>query len=101
MPDQIAAIVVSYNHLAEIQGAVTALRTQTRRPDLILVVDNGSTDGSGEWLAEQSDVILLSQSNLGTSGGFGLGLTYMLDNGVDWGWLFDDDAHPAPGALQA
>lgn len=101
MSDRIAAVVVTHNRLPEIKGAVAALRAQTRRPDLILVIDNGSTDGTREWLAAQSDLCVLHQSNLGMSGGIRRGLTYVLENGFDWGWVLDDDAHPEPGALEA
>ena len=55
-PDSIAAIVVTFNRLALLQECVAALRSQTRRPDEIILINNGSTDGTAKWLAEQSDL---------------------------------------------
>lgn len=101
MVERIAAIVISHDRIAEIQGSIAALRGQTRRPDALIVVDNASADGSLEWLDAQADVRTLRQGNLGASGGIRTGLAYALAQGFDWCWLFDDDAHPAPGALAA
>ena len=46
---RIVAVVVTFNRLALLQGLVARLR---RTPGLaeVLVVDNASTDGTGEWL---------------------------------------------------
>ncbi len=44
----ISAIVCAYNEAAYLPACIHALLAQTRRPDEIIVVDNASTDGSGE-----------------------------------------------------
>ena len=46
----ICTVVVTFNRLELLQGAVSALKKQTFPSD-ILVVNNGSTDGTSEWLA--------------------------------------------------
>lgn len=100
MGERIAAIVISHNRMAETQGCIDALRHQTRLPDQIIVVDNGSTDSSRAWLSAQQDIHLITQANLGTSGALRNGLEYAVTNDYDWAWCFDDDAHPAPDALR-
>ena len=57
----VSVIAVSCNALANTQRCVESLRraADPRFPQEILVVDNGSTDGSVEWLAAQSDVRLI------------------------------------------
>ena len=47
---RIVAVVVTFNRLALLQRLVARLR-EVPEVDEILVVDNASTDGTGEWLA--------------------------------------------------
>ncbi|MDB5174895.1 MAG: hypothetical protein JWN51_3668, partial [Phycisphaerales bacterium] len=35
----------------------------------IFVIDNASEDGTSDWLKDQSDLTVISQANLGSSGG--------------------------------
>lgn len=62
----VSAIVVSWNSMPLIQQAVDSVRRQTHRPVEIIVVDNGSTDGTLAWLRQQPDLQVLANSeNLG------------------------------------
>ena len=98
---KLAAIVVTFNRLAQLQITLPALRDQ--QVDHIVVVDNASTDGTHDWLATQADArvhILTLSDNTGGAGGFESGMAYAkasLD--PDWVVLMDDDARPDPGAL--
>ncbi len=99
-PDErIVAVVVTFNRLALLQGLVAELR---RTPGLaeVVVVDNASTDGTGEWLAGQDDLhgVTLGD-NLGGAGGFHEGLRLAMDHGADLAWLMDDDGLPTSGCL--
>ncbi|MCC7013800.1 MAG: glycosyltransferase [Planctomycetes bacterium] len=61
-------VVVSYNALDKTRKCVEALRAAAdpRHPTELLFVDNGSSDGSAEWLADQPDIELIrNTSNLG------------------------------------
>ena len=99
-PNSIAAVVLTRNRLALLQRCMAALRAQTRPLDAIIVVDNGSTDGTREWLAGESDVRVIQQENLGCAGGFYTGMKAGYDQGYDWLWCQDDDGCPAPDCLQ-
>ena len=46
-------IIPNYNGLKFMEECLRSLRAQTYRSFKILVVDNGSSDGSAEWLKEQ------------------------------------------------
>lgn len=103
---KVCAVVVTYNRLTLLQSALDALRHQTRVPDRILVVDNGSTDNTGSWLAaeverDQKNLIrVITQSNLGSSGGVFTGIQSAYRDGFDWFWCLDDDTIPGPSALE-
>ena len=94
------AVVVTYNRRALLTECITALRNQTHRPDEILVVNNGSTDDTANWLAEQSDLIFINQNNQGSSGGFNTGIKWAYENGYSWIWCMDDDGYPKENALE-
>lgn len=102
MPGPIVAVVVTRDRLALLRQCVEALRSQTRRPDRVLVVDNASSDGTAEWLASQDDVETLRLDvNVGGAGGFHAGLRRAHADGAEWAWLMDDDTIPRPDALEA
>jgi rhamnopyranosyl-N-acetylglucosaminyl-diphospho-decaprenol beta-1,3/1,4-galactofuranosyltransferase len=101
LPDPtIAAVIVTYNRLALLKGCIAAVRAQSRPAQEIIVVDNGCTDGSSEWLAEQSDLTIIRQENQGSSGGQLSGINAACAAGYDWIWCMDDDTEPTPTALE-
>ena len=94
----VAAVVVTFNRLALLQRLVSRLRT-LEAVDAILVVDNASSDGTGEWLAEltKAEPRVLCRTlptNLGGAGGFQTGLQWSHDLGANLAWLMDDDGLP-------
>ena len=97
--ETIAAVVVTYNRLADLQKCLDTLRRQTRPLDALLVVNNGSTDGTREWLATQPDLRVINQPNLGGAGGFATGIDAAYRGGFTWLWCMDDDCLAAPDAL--
>lgn len=88
------ALIVTYNRLSDLKICVEAVRKQTYKDFNILVVNNGSTDGTKEWLARQTDIITINQDNLGGAGGFYAGMKYMYDYGYEWLVMMDDDGIP-------
>lgn len=60
-------IVVSYNTLKYTRLCLESVRKHTGElPYELIVVDNGSQDGSAEWLSKQQDIIcLLNHRNVG------------------------------------
>lgn len=100
---RVAAVVVTYNRLDHLRRTVARLLEEG--VDHLLVVDNGSDDGSRDWLAVQDDprlAVLLAAANGGGAQGFEDGLRAAVARfDPDWCVLMDDDARPRPGALAA
>lgn len=96
---KITAVVVTYNRRELLRRCVEHLREQTCVLDNIIVVNNGSTDGTREWLEEQTDLDVIHQGNVGGSGGFYRGIEYAFEKGYDWIWCMDDDVYPGPDCL--
>ncbi len=94
------AVVVTYNRCALLSECITALRNQTRPLDAILVINNGSTDGTANWLEQQTDIFFINQNNLGSSGGFSTGIKWAYQKGYSWLWCMDDDGYPKENALE-
>jgi len=87
----VAAIVVTYNRIELLKRLLNSLRNQTENCHDIIVVNNGSTDGTKEWLETQVDLIVINQDNKGGAGGFYAGMKYAYEHGYEWLWLMDDD----------
>lgn len=98
--ETVAAVVVTFNRLNDLKQCLSSLRQQTRPLDAILVINNGSTDGTAEWLAEQPGLTVTTQPNLGGAGGFATGIDTAFRAGYDWLWCMDDDCLATPTALE-
>ncbi len=98
--EKVIAVVVTYNRQTLLSECVTALRKQSRPLDAILIVNNGSTDGTESWLRQQTDLFYINQNNVGSSGGFSAGITWAYKNNYAWIWCMDDDGYPKEDALE-
>jgi rhamnopyranosyl-N-acetylglucosaminyl-diphospho-decaprenol beta-1,3/1,4-galactofuranosyltransferase len=99
----VVAVLVTWNRRDLLAEALSGVQAQTRLPEEVLVVDNASTDGTAELLADRfPDVtVVRPKRNLGGAGGFALGIARALDRaGADLLWLMDDDTVPTPTALE-
>ena len=97
---KVTAVVVTYNRVNLLQRVVKALESQTIGLYKILVVNNGSTDGTKEWLDSQTNLTVIHQDNVGGSGGFYRGINEAPKEGTDWIWCMDDDVFPRENCLE-
>ncbi|ULB12044.1 glycosyltransferase (plasmid) [Cereibacter azotoformans] len=99
----ICAIVVTYNRLEKFRRTLERLLNEP--VDHILVVENGSTDGTREWLAGVKDnrlTVLEQAVNGGGARGFEVGMREACSRfDPDWYLVMDDDARPRPSAIAA
>lgn len=94
------AVVVTYNRLQLLTECIEALRNQTKALHKILVIDNGSSDSTENWLRQQGDLVVISQNNCGSGGGFYKGIQWAYEQGFTWIWCMDDDGYPKNDALE-
>ena len=100
LKNNIAAVVITYNRLDLLKEVLESVGRQTLKPAKIIVINNGSTDGTKEWLASQSDLHVIVQENTGSSGGQYTGIKTAYDLGFDWIWTMDDDVIHTPHCLE-
>ena len=100
MSERICAVVVTHNRIKLLKECIDALRTQTRKLDGIIVVNNDSKDGTKEWLYDQNDLTTIHQENKGGAGGFYTGIKTAHQSGYDKIWCMDDDCLPQKEALE-
>jgi rhamnopyranosyl-N-acetylglucosaminyl-diphospho-decaprenol beta-1,3/1,4-galactofuranosyltransferase len=106
MVDRVVALVVTYNRKELLVECLRALLNQWHRLQKILVIDNASTDGTAELLAETGllaeRLILYHRlpQNVGGAGGFETGMRLAFNEFEwDWIWLMDDDSICTRNAL--
>lgn len=91
-------IVVNWNLHQDTLVCVESLIAAGIPVERIIVVDNGSTDGSARVLRDRfgaSLPLIESRENLGFARGNNLGLGYALDHGAHWILLLNNDTHVA------
>lgn len=102
MTESVAVVVVTYNRADLLAGMLDGLLAMERQPDLVIVVDNASSDHTQEVLAAARNpdlAILTRPENSGGAGGFHVGVQSAYARGFDRIWLMDDDVVPAPDCL--
>lgn len=98
---RLAVIIVNYNGGPLLLRSLQALAVQTVRPARVLVVDNGSRDGSIEACRDAAPwaEYHLVGANVGFARGNNVGLELAAD--CDWIALLNPDAFPEPGWVEA
>jgi len=90
----ISIIIPTYNRLWSLPATVESCRNNKCKVE-IFVVDDGSTDGTWDWLQTQKDVVSLRQSNWGKC--WAVNKAFNISKGKYIRFL-DSDDQVAPGA---
>ena len=98
--EKVIAVVVSHNRQALLVDCINSIRSQTRKVDEILVINNGSSDYTSVWLDQQQDIVHIYQDNVGSAGGYHTGIKWAYENGYNWIWCMDDDGYAKDDALE-
>lgn len=97
------AVVLNWNRAHDTVACVHSLQAQSQQALRIVVIDNGSTDGSEPFLRSHLTGVEIIQSgrNLGFGGGCNIGLRQALQQGAKYVWLLNNDATVSPETLRA
>jgi GT2 family glycosyltransferase len=99
-PPAIALVMVNFNGLHHLRRCLPALRATLTAPAKVVVVDNGSSDGSVEWLASAAPWVscLPLPHNVGFGEANRVGIAATSSALVA---LLNNDTEPQPGWLEA
>lgn len=94
-------VLVNTNEGRFLERALGCLKEQTLPPERVIVVDNASSDGSPEMVAERFPEVELIR--LGRNAGFAAANNagVRATEGCEWVALLNPDAFPEPGWLEA
>lgn len=72
-------LLVTFQRLKLLKIAVEAIKKRTKYPYRLIIIDNGSTDGTREWLSgnDIADKIIFMKENVGLGGAYREGLKYV------------------------
>ena len=99
MNNSIIAVVVTYNRKDDLALNLDALYHQSYPLDMIVVVNNCSSDGTKDFLEKESKQrdnlkVINMKKNVGGAGGFYEGTRQAYLKNADYIWLMDDDGRP-------
>jgi rhamnopyranosyl-N-acetylglucosaminyl-diphospho-decaprenol beta-1,3/1,4-galactofuranosyltransferase len=103
---QVAAVIITYNRKELLMKCLHGVLQQSRPVDAVILVDNGSIDGTSDALHQEGYFLngllhyIRLEENIGSAGGFFTSLKYACEQGYDWFWLMDDDAIPKTDTLE-
>jgi GT2 family glycosyltransferase len=99
----VAAVILSYNARASLPAVITAVERQSHPVARIIIVDNGSTDGTQNWCrkAYPGHILFLLRENLGVGAGHNLGWRAAIVDGMyEFVWALEHDSLPHPDCLR-
>jgi hypothetical protein len=98
----VAVVLVNWNGWQNTRACVEALQATERVRLLIVIVDNGSTDGSQDQLANlgANTHLITSTRNNGWAEGSNIGIRYALSEGFDHIFLLNNDAFVRPDTIE-
>ena len=103
---KVIAVVLTYNRKNLLEECLNAILQQTYPVEKIVLVDNGSTDGTRNYLEDvkilPNEIIdyALIEKNVGPAAGYEFGMSRALNYDADWQWVMDDDTIPTSTCLE-
>lgn len=97
----VAIILVNWNSYEVTNDCILSLKKIDYPNYKIILVDNASADGSGKKLqSDHPDILtLLSDQNLGFTGGNNIGFRYSMENNFDYSMMLNNDTFVEPDFL--
>ena len=99
-PDRVGVVVLNYRGVADTLACVESL-SGLDVGARVIVVDNGSGDGSAQRLADVSGIeLIVNDTNLGFAAGNNVAIERLLEAGVEYVWVLNNDTRVAPASLR-
>ena len=97
----VAIVVLNWNNPVATSRCLDSVNGLAVRPSEVIVVDNGSTDDSVEFICHHYAWarLLRLEANLGYAGGNNEGIRFALDRGADFVLLLNNDVTVEPDTL--
>ena len=98
MKNNIDVIIPTYNRRLTLRRAIDSVLTQSLKPAEIIIVDDGSTDGTQEFISiNYPDITYIKSRNMGVSAARNLGIRHSQS---DWLAFLDSDDEWLPKKLE-
>lgn len=99
--NKLLVIIVTYNGMSWIERCLNSIKDSSISAD-VFIVDNGSSDGTIEYIKSRCDVhkFIISENNLGFGKANNIGLEYALNNNYDFVYLLNQDAWVEPDVFE-
>lgn len=101
-PPSVWIVTLNWNRGEDTLACLERLMQLTYPNTNLLVVDNGSTDGSPSMIAVRYPTVrqIVNPENFGFARGFNIGLKWALDAGADFVLVLNNDTLAAPDMLE-
>ncbi len=97
----VVIVILNWNGLQDTLQCIERLRSLTHTHHRLLVIDNGSSDGSAARLAQLPGIHFVSlPHNTGYTGGNNAAIVLAMQQGADYIWLLNNDTLVEPDALR-
>jgi rhamnopyranosyl-N-acetylglucosaminyl-diphospho-decaprenol beta-1,3/1,4-galactofuranosyltransferase len=103
--ESIFSVIVAYKDITEFIRCVVSLNNQVIPVHSIIVIDNSNTidtQRAAQAFIPSNNVktnYFQTEENIGSAGGFSLGMKKAYDEGAEWIWLHDEDDYPEADCL--
>ena len=89
----VAIVILNWNGWQDTINCLSSLKISEYQNSRIIIVDNGSTDESVEYIRSANEDITIIETgvNLGFAGGCNVGIRFAFEIGAEYIWLLNND----------
>tara|TARA_B110000259_G_C13995025_1_gene394075 strand:+ start:113 stop:1003 length:891 start_codon:yes stop_codon:yes gene_type:complete len=95
---KILCAVLTYNRLSLLKRCIGYINNQTQKIDQLIVINNGSTDNTENWLLS-NNIKYITMPKGGSAQGWDRAVNYAIEKKFEYIWLMDDDGYPDEKSL--
>lgn len=96
---KIAAYITAYHEIEALQKTITAITKQSSPIEKIFIVDNSKNQIIANN-SQENIIVDFHPENIGVAGGLKIAVSWAIQKGYDFLWLFDQDSEPDYDVLE-